>query len=305
MLVSLMNVGIAVIALYNWRMGRGNVRGALVIGSYVFGTLALLQLMLSPDITEAVLRRPLIMMSLGEGAYAAAIYLALEPWVRRRWPRAIITWSRVLAARWRDPLVGRDVLIGVVAASAILCVGRVAALAVILAGGAPQGAISVLEPSGLGFALENLTGGRLMIAILIAALFRGLVMALTFFFVLFLFRTLFRPWLGTTAFVIALALFSVVESARVESWTASTGVFMFVLYVAVYLPLALRYGVFAVAVVYCVSAYANSALLTTHFTSWYGQSSFVAILAVTAIALSAFRVSLGRAPLVRANAFTV
>src|SRR5687768_18051298 len=38
-------------------------------------------------------------------------YLAGEPFVRRRWPWQVISWNRLLAGRWRDPLVGRDVLI--------------------------------------------------------------------------------------------------------------------------------------------------------------------------------------------------
>jgi len=40
------------------------------------------------------------------------IYLALEPWVRRYWPQTMITWSRVVAGNWRDPVVGRDLLFG-------------------------------------------------------------------------------------------------------------------------------------------------------------------------------------------------
>jgi serine/threonine-protein kinase len=40
------------------------------------------------------------------------VYLAFEPFVRRRWPGRIISWSRVLAGGFRDPLVGRDILIG-------------------------------------------------------------------------------------------------------------------------------------------------------------------------------------------------
>lgn len=42
------------------------------------------------------------------------LYLALEPYVRRRWPQAIVSWSRLTTGRIRDPLVGRDVLWGVV-----------------------------------------------------------------------------------------------------------------------------------------------------------------------------------------------
>ena len=43
---------------------------------------------------------------------SAAIYLALEPFVRRRWPESLISWSRLLGGQHRDPRIGRDVLIG-------------------------------------------------------------------------------------------------------------------------------------------------------------------------------------------------
>ena len=39
-------------------------------------------------------------------------YLAIEPYVRRWWPHRIISWSRLLAGDFRDPLIGRALLIG-------------------------------------------------------------------------------------------------------------------------------------------------------------------------------------------------
>ena len=39
-------------------------------------------------------------------------YLGIEPWIRRHWPASLISWSRLLAGSFRDPLVGRDVLLG-------------------------------------------------------------------------------------------------------------------------------------------------------------------------------------------------
>jgi len=42
----------------------------------------------------------------------ALLYLALEPFVRRRWANLIISWNRLLAGDLSDPLVGRDILIG-------------------------------------------------------------------------------------------------------------------------------------------------------------------------------------------------
>ena len=45
-------------------------------------------------------------------AFLWLFYIALEPDLRQRWPHRIISWSRLLAGRWHDPLVGRDLLIG-------------------------------------------------------------------------------------------------------------------------------------------------------------------------------------------------
>jgi hypothetical protein len=43
--------------------------------------------------------------------------------VRRRWPRSLISWARLLSGRITDPLVGRDVLVGSnMAVAAILLV---------------------------------------------------------------------------------------------------------------------------------------------------------------------------------------
>src|SRR5437868_6750837 len=58
----------------------------------------------------------LIGNALAKAAFAGIqfwlIYLALEPWVRRHWPQTMITWSRVVAGKWSDPVVGRDLLFG-------------------------------------------------------------------------------------------------------------------------------------------------------------------------------------------------
>jgi predicted Ser/Thr protein kinase len=42
-------------------------------------------------------------------------YVAIEPLARRTWPDSLISWSRLLAGRFTDPLVGRDVLVGLLA----------------------------------------------------------------------------------------------------------------------------------------------------------------------------------------------
>ena len=47
------------------------------------------------------------------GVFFWAIYLALEPFVRRHWPQTLVSWTTLLSGRVRDPVVGRDVLFGV------------------------------------------------------------------------------------------------------------------------------------------------------------------------------------------------
>ena len=49
-------------------------------------------------------------------------YLALEPYVRRWWPHRMVSWSRLLAGDFRDPLIGRDILIGAALGMAMMVV---------------------------------------------------------------------------------------------------------------------------------------------------------------------------------------
>jgi serine/threonine-protein kinase len=48
------------------------------------------------------------------------IYIALEQRVRRLWPHTMITWTRLMSGRLRDPLVGRDLLVGVAIGAALV-----------------------------------------------------------------------------------------------------------------------------------------------------------------------------------------
>ena len=69
-------------------------------------------------------------MDTGYNLFMAAslwvFYVGLEPFVRRRWPESLIGWSRLLAGRWKDPLVGRDLLYGAVCGGVFGLLGRIA-----------------------------------------------------------------------------------------------------------------------------------------------------------------------------------
>jgi hypothetical protein len=59
---------------------------------------------------EVPFARDAIFLLLGRTFRLTLYYLAMEPFVRRIWPTALISWTRAVSGGWRDPLVGRDLL---------------------------------------------------------------------------------------------------------------------------------------------------------------------------------------------------
>jgi len=100
----------------NYRSGRGDREGALRLAAFVFVLRLITWLLQSthvPEFGTEVTRLCIgVMRSLGEAALLWLFYIALEPYLRRFWPRTMVSWTRLLDGRLRDPLVGRDVLIG-------------------------------------------------------------------------------------------------------------------------------------------------------------------------------------------------
>jgi serine/threonine-protein kinase len=47
------------------------------------------------------------------------LYIAIEPYLRRNWPDALISWTRLQAGRFRDPLVASHILVGILLAVAL------------------------------------------------------------------------------------------------------------------------------------------------------------------------------------------
>ena len=104
----------------NLRLGRGDRRGAFRVSAFLFavGSRGFCSGASRPDLEGEF---DMLLEAIGEGSLAALvwlIYVALEPIVRRRWPDLLISWTRLLSGRFRDPLVGRDLLAGLLLGSA-------------------------------------------------------------------------------------------------------------------------------------------------------------------------------------------
>ena len=115
--VGLLAIGAAVlVARRNYVSGRADRRGSLRLATVVLGLHLALWLCRGHHflgLEEVGLLLLAIGNSLAMAALCWLLYVALEPYVRKHWPQAIISWSRLLAGRVRDPLVGRDLLFGV------------------------------------------------------------------------------------------------------------------------------------------------------------------------------------------------
>src|SRR6185312_11578787 len=105
------------LAYRNTRAKRSDVRAAWRLGTFYF-VVDMLVWVLHAHFVAGLGSFGLLLLAICGALFLSSIiavlYLALEPYVRRHWPQTIISWTRVLHGRWRDPLVGKDVLFGAV-----------------------------------------------------------------------------------------------------------------------------------------------------------------------------------------------
>jgi hypothetical protein len=269
------------LAWYNIRAGRGDRRGAFRLGMFVF-VVMLAQLLLQAHHTATGAETDLVLEIVGESLWAGLeiwlAYLALEPWVRRHWPRTMVTWARLLAGDWRDALLGRDLLVGI-----LVGLGYDLVFAVSMALMQQKGA-----PPVTSVALDKLLGLPLLSASLLNRVSESLGGALIFFLLFFLLRVaLRREWLAGIAFTVLFSLARGYSSGypaiMIPAYALIYGLLVFVL---------LRFGLAAVVACIFVADIMAMSVCTANFSSWYGTSSLVVCLCVIGLAAWAFRTSL-------------
>jgi hypothetical protein len=138
LLIHLMRVVMLLLAWRNLRLGRGDWRNAIRYAAIV-GALYTLLHVFSIFLQEGLLAETIRVESLRNGndvghallhmADVWMIYVAIEPYVRRIWPRMLVGVVRTLTGRVRDPAVGREVLIGAVVGSGLGALAAITTLA--------------------------------------------------------------------------------------------------------------------------------------------------------------------------------
>jgi hypothetical protein len=256
------------LALRNLRSGRCDLSGALRLAVFLL-TCGVIGHSLAQTLWQSYMRVVLgrFLTNVSDSFRFAAIgwvlYMAIEPYVRRNWPQALISWSRVLAGRFRDPLVGGHVLVGIAAGLAVQIVlsatGRVAATRIAALGG-----LDVIGRWSTDLMMPPIT-------------------ALTAFFVFVVLRLLLRrTWLAIGVFLAAVAAASLIGTNPSAAAVAAP-----IALVGLGLIISFRFGMLALA------AQLSSNILfypvTANFSAWYAPAGLLEVAGILAVSFFCFR----------------
>jgi hypothetical protein len=118
-----LTVAAVVLARRNIKAGRGDRRAALRAGGIVFAASLVGWVLGATHFADVGREVNRFFDRTGTALFQAAVmwlaYLGVEPYIRRFSPDSLIGWTRLVSGRWRDPHVGRDVLIGISAGLAM------------------------------------------------------------------------------------------------------------------------------------------------------------------------------------------
>lgn len=273
-----------VLARRNLRLGRGDRQGAVKLALFIFSVTVLGMLIGADHVPTLNGELSILYYTVSYALFIAAmlwlLYIALEPYVRRHWPQLLISWTRLLAGEFRDPLVGRDVLAG-----ALLGLGHTAAaLSGILvdlldvSGGAGMAADPSML-SGFSHLLEDFFTSFGI------SIFAGLA---PLFFLLLLYLFLRKRW---AAAVIMWVIVSTVEILFfASSWISAP----FNMVIATLLVVGVfRFGLLTAIIAQFVFFLSFPFPLTTDLSIWYANRSLFALFVLIALASYGAYVSLG------------
>jgi len=289
--ILLILLGAALVARRSLRRGRSDPRAAFRLGLFILSFLMLSWLFEASHVPDLAGELALVLSGLIFSFFYAAnfgiTYLAFEPFIRRFWPSLLISWNRLMAGRFRDPSIGRDLLIG-----AAIGIWAVPVLEFAM----------VLAPNWLGLVPlrwkmipSTLLGGRYLIATGVFCL-SAVGKSLMYLLMLGLFRIVLRKWwLWAPVFVIQGAFYVVSgDPTSIARW-----ILAMVMWTALLL-LYTRLGFLAAVAYFFASDVLADFPLTANIGAWYWTSSLFALGLVGALGIYGFATSTrGRSSLVR------
>jgi serine/threonine-protein kinase len=273
-------LGGLLLARYNLKLGRGDRRGAFRLALFILflegvGHLTNVHI---PDISSEF---DLFVERLAHALFMAGltwvIYIALEPFVRRRWPNLIISWNRLLAGNYRDPLIGREILIG-----------GFCGLAIWLLGFFPQLILKWLgKPYNINTVTPPVQGMRTLINQLYLDFLFALVIPMGLLLLSLLFSIVLRKrWLA------AAVIWLLVTAATGLTTTTLVAFICAAIGVALVVMVTMRYGLLTAYFCFLFLNVLSHNPTTTNFSAWYAGSTIFVLTICIALILYGFYTSL-------------
>jgi serine/threonine-protein kinase len=279
------------LARRNLRAGRGDRRGAwrlfclamsaLVVAWIVSGTHYA-----SPQVENDRLLE-FLAHALTNAGTTWALYIALEPFVRRYTPSVLISWTRAFAGQLLDPRVGRDVLIGVGIGVGVALINVGFNLLPYLGSNAPG------QPRATS--LQMLLGGSSALGYILRLIPNNMQNGLFFAVAFGVGRAVTgRTWGGTLAAAGLMTFFIFGDSGSDAVWVRLVFITGFV---ALMMSSLFFGGLLSLVIAFFTNQILNNAPMTLQPSMPYAPSAFAVMLIVFGLAVFGFYASRGGQPL--------
>jgi Protein kinase domain/zinc-ribbon domain len=275
------------VARRNVLLKRSDSRGAARLGVVVFLIFAVMWT-LNAHHVGSIDEFDTILLALGWAlpitTLATVMYLALEPYVRRYDPHTLISWTRLLAGHLRDPLVGRDILIGT-CYGVLLTLFEMSDNLLLPLFGKPRPVPGGIDP-------HNLLGVRPALGGLLFYILAFLLYSLLIFFFLFLLRLVFkRDWIAATILVLIAA-----GTNSPGEYPVLNYFLLGIIWISIVLILK-KVGVLALVVGLVVQNVLVVFPMTSHLSRWYASAGLTGIVVIAALLAYGFVTGLAGRPL--------
>jgi serine/threonine-protein kinase len=283
--LSLITAFVAVLlAVRNVRARRGDRQGAFRLAVALF-VMAVVGTFFADAARAGALAAADFGHVFGDASTAALFvfvsYLAVEPYVRRRWPELLISWARLVSGRLRDPLVARHVLIGILGGFAHAILSATARpIAAALDGGSAE--FKELVVGNLWDALAAICAGATT-SIFVST---GTMVLLALFMIVLRRRSL----AAAALFLMTLTFFALSVAQRPASIPSYVAIAVLLTFIT------LRYGLVALVVTQATFFALFGAPLLPG-AGWATASAPLTLAAVIVLAVWAFHTSLGGQPM--------
>ena len=278
-------IGGALLAVRNIRLGRSDRSGAFRIGIYLF-TVRMLVWVLMQNHRSGATSNTTFLSNFSFSLYRFVLvwisYVAIEPYLRRLWPRSLISWTRALEGRWRDPLVGRDVLLGALSAAG-LWLGIVGGPLILGRSGAPESMGRIVLDD---MVVKSLAG---FFPALSSMLFMHASLLLTSGFsmivLLVLLRLLVRrTWIAAPLWTVLFVIFS---------GHAGGDQFLYLMIGAALLTIFFQFGALCFLALLGIGGLGVALPFSLDASAWYAGPGWLYLALYAAVAIYGFVVSLG------------